>query len=96
MTSAEEQAKRCLEKNTDSALNDSWYLPVDLETRIIAAIESARTESWNAAVEACATNIEKAGGFDHNDRTYVGNVVRAIVDDIRALSTAKAEAAKAE
>lgn len=92
MTSAEEQAKRCLEKNIDSALNDSWYLPVDLETRIIAAIESAHAEGWNAAVEACVEIADKDAAMD-----YTASMIRVqimgllITDKTCAFSTAKAE-----
>lgn len=93
--------KEILKPDADSAKNDSWYLPVDLEARITAALETARAEGWKAAVEATAKVAEDYGtiggdGYPVEPEAFVDGAREFVAPAIRALSTAKAEAAKAD
>src|ERR1051325_8404587 len=58
------------------------------------AIKAARAEGWNAAVEACAKIADKETA-DDDWSCMASEVAGDIAESIRALSTAKADAAKA-
>ena len=45
----EERARQCLERHADHGLNDSMWLPIDLEQRIAEAIREAKREAYEEA-----------------------------------------------
>lgn len=55
----EERAEQCLVLSSSSTLNDSWYLPVDLKDRIIAAISSAVEDERNECARLADAEYHK-------------------------------------